>query len=106
MDTLLQDVRFALRTHSRQPGFTAIVLLTLALGIGANTAIFTVVNAVVLQPLPFANAEQLVRVTADIPGLGSQDIGMSAPELFDYRDSTGLSGDRGPLSYQPEPHRG
>jgi putative ABC transport system permease protein len=90
MDTLFQDVRFALRTHSRQPGFTAIVLLTLALGIGANTAIFTVVNAVVLQPLPFDNAGQLVRVTADAEGLGSTDIGMSPPELFDYRDSTGL----------------
>ncbi|HVH55193.1 MAG TPA: ABC transporter permease [Vicinamibacterales bacterium] len=90
MDTLFQDVRFALRTHSRQPGFTAIVLLTLALGIGANTAIFTVVNAVVLQPLPFDNAGQLVRVTADAEGLGSSDIGMSPPELFDYRDSTGL----------------
>jgi predicted permease len=90
MDTLLQDVRFALRTHIRQPGFTTIVLLTLALGIGANTAIFTVVHAVVLRPLPFDTAGQLVRVTADIEGLGTKDIGMSPPELFDYRDSTGL----------------
>jgi predicted permease len=90
MDSLIQDIRFALRTHTRQPGFTAIVLLTLALGIGANTAIFTVVNAVVLQPLPFAHPEQLVRITADLEGLGAKDIGMSPPELFDYRDSANL----------------
>jgi len=90
MDSLIQDVRFALRTHVRQPGFTAIVLLTLAVGIGATSAIFTVVNAVLLQPLPFNDAGRLVRVTADLEGLGTTDVGMSPPELFDYRDSTGL----------------
>ena len=88
--SLIHDIRFAIRTHARQPAFTAIVLFTLALGIGANSAIFTVVNAVVVQPLPFRDAGQLVRVTADLPGLGTEDLGMSPPELFDYRDSTGL----------------
>ena len=90
MDALVQDVRFALRTFARQPAFTLVAIATLALGIGANTAIFTVVNAVVLEPLPFAAGDRLVRVTADLPGLGASDIGVSAPELFDYRDRSGL----------------
>jgi len=90
MDALVQDVRFALRTFARQPAFTLVAIATLALGIGANTAIFTVVNAVVLEPLPFAAGERLVRVTADLPGLGTSDIGLSVPEMFDYRDRSGL----------------
>ena len=90
MDTLMQDVRFAVRTLAKQRGFTLIAIATLALGIGANTAIFTVVNAVVLAPLPFAASERLVRMTADLPGLGASDIGMSPDELFDYRDRSGL----------------
>ena len=90
MDALLQDARFALRSLILQPGFTAVALVTLALGIGANSAIFTVVNAVVIRPLPFPSSEQLVRVTADLAGLGTRDIGMSPPELFDYRDDAGI----------------
>jgi len=90
MDALVQDVRFALRTFARQPAFTLVAIATLALGIGANTAIFTVVNAVVLEPLPFAAGERLVRVTADLPGLGTSDIGLSVLEMFDYRDRSGL----------------
>ena len=86
MESFLQDVRFAVRGLRKDPGFTIVALLTLALGIGANSAIFTVVNAVVLRPLPFPEPERLVRVTADFAALGTTDIGMSAPELFDYRD--------------------
>ena len=85
-----QDLRFALRGLIRQPGFAAIAIATLALGIGVNTAIFTVVNAVVLQPLPFPEPERLVRITGDLRGLGTDDIGMSPPELFDYRDRADL----------------
>ena len=90
MDAFIHDVRFAFRSLIRQPGFTAIALVTLALGIGANSATFTVVNAVLLQQLPFPDAGQLVRISADLPGLGTRDIGMSPPELFDYRDELGI----------------
>ena len=90
IDTFLQDWRFAWRGLVRSPGFAAVAVITLALGIGANSAIFTVVNAVVMRPLPYANADRLVRVTADFTGLNATDVGVSQPELLDYRDRSGL----------------
>jgi putative ABC transport system permease protein len=90
MDSLLQDCRFAWRGLVRSPGFAAIAIATLALGIGANSAIFTVVNAVVMRPLPYDHPERLVRVTADFTGLRATDVGLSQPELMDYQDRSGL----------------
>jgi predicted permease len=87
MEGLLQDVRYALRTLRKSPTFATITVLTLALGIGANLAIFTVVNAVLLEPLPFRQPERIVRVFDDLPGAGAKNVGMSVPELRDLERS-------------------
>src|SRR5215207_350315 len=90
IESFLQDCRFAWRGLVRTPGFTAIAIATLALGIGANSAIFTVVHAVVMRPLPYPDANRLVRVTADFTALNAPDVGLSQPELLDYQDRSGL----------------
>jgi predicted permease len=87
MDGLLQDVRYALRTLRKSPGFLTITVLTLALGIGANLAIFTVVNAVLLQPLRFREPDRIVRVYDDLGRAGAKNVGMSVPELYDLQRS-------------------
>jgi len=88
--TLLQDLRYAARTAIRDKSFSLIAIVTLALGIGANTALFTIVKAVVLEPLPFRHPDQLVRATVDFNGQHVKDVGLSVPELFDLRDRSGV----------------
>jgi putative ABC transport system permease protein len=86
LDTLAQDVRYGLRMLARSPGFAAVAILTLALGIGANSAIFSVVNAVLLQPLPYAKPEQLVVVPEARPQSGITGGGMWWPTFQEVRD--------------------
>ena len=83
MDAVWRDLRFAIRGLGRSPAFTAIAVLTLALGIGANTAIFSVVNAVLLRPLSYTQPEQLVSLRARLTGRGRNDVPMSQPEYHD-----------------------
>src|SRR5262245_45073135 len=86
LDELVQDARYAGRTLARSPGYAAVVLLTLAVGIGANTAIFSVVHAVLLRSLPYANGDALVEIRQEASGIGN--IGFAAAEIGDYRRDT------------------
>lgn len=86
METLLQDIRYGWRMLARNPAFTAIAVLTLAIGIGASTAIFSVVDTVLLRPLPYRDSEKLVLVSETLPGMSMDGIGVSAGEYQDYRD--------------------
>src|ERR1700677_4157336 len=87
MQNLLQDTRYALRKLTRSPGFAAAAILTMALGIGATTAIFSVVDATLLHPLSYPKPDQLVRIEDDLPGVGAQDVGLSVPEWKDFQRS-------------------
>ena len=90
MASFLQDVRYACRMLLKTPGFTLVAILTLALGIGANIAAFSIVDGVLLRPLPFPNSSQLVRVFDDLRSSNTKDVGMSVPEYWDYRDRAGI----------------
>jgi predicted permease len=88
--SFVQDLRYAFRTLLKSPGFTIVSALTLALGIGANVATFSVVYGVLLKPLPFPNPQQLVRVFDDLRGPAERDVGMSVPELWDLQRRSGV----------------
>jgi predicted permease len=85
MDNLLQDIRYGIRTLTRQPGFAATAILTLALGIGATTAIFSVVNAVVLRPMAFDQPDRVMVVTNRDTKTGNRNTTISGPDFFDWR---------------------
>src|ERR1041385_8269917 len=85
MQTFLQDLKYALRMLKKNPAFTTVAILTLAIGIGANSAIFSVVNSVLLRPLPYRQPGQLVRVYSEFPTMQLQKFWLSPPELFDIQ---------------------
>jgi putative ABC transport system permease protein len=85
-DNLRQDLRLAVRGLLRAPAFAAVTVLTLALGIGANTAIFSIVNGVILRPLPYPKPEQLMFLTTQFPAMGFDQFWVSPPEYFEFRE--------------------
>src|SRR2546423_13232963 len=84
MDSIIKDIRYGLRSLLKRPGFTAIALIALALGIGANTAIFSLVNAVILRPLPFPEPDRLVWVYVNIRNGGNR-ASVAPADFLDYR---------------------
>ena len=90
MEILFNDIRYAFRIMRKSPGFTLIIILTLALGIGANTSIFSIVNAVLLRSLPYYDPSRLVKITFNNPGIGLRDIRFSVPELEDLKSTAGV----------------
>ena len=86
MDHLLRDIRHAGRSLLRTPGFALVAVLTLALGIGANTAIFSIVNGVLLRPLPYPQPQQLMFLTSRFPAMGFDQFWVSPPEFFEFRE--------------------
>jgi predicted permease len=86
-ENFLFDLRYALRMLYRSPGFSLIVIATIALGVGATTAIYSVIDATLLHPLPYPNPSEIVRIEANLPGVGAHDVGFSIPELRDLQNS-------------------
>src|SRR6202041_896497 len=86
-ENLLFDLRYAVRMLLRSPGFSFIAIVTMALGIGATTAIYSVIDATLLHPLPYPNPAELVRIQDDLSGVGAQDVGISVPEWKDLENS-------------------
>lgn len=88
MELLMQDVRFAVRSLRKHPGFTAVAVVTIALGIGATTAIFSVTNSVLFRPLPYRSPEQLVLVWNRLENTNLSRTLVSGPDFLDYQNET------------------
>jgi predicted permease len=86
-ENFLFDLRHAFRMLHRSPGFSLIVIATMALGVGATTAIYSIIDATLLHPLPFPHPGELVQMEASLPGVGAHHIGLSIPELRDLQNS-------------------
>jgi predicted permease len=97
MENLLQDLRYGWRMLVKKPAFTIVAVLTLALGVGANTAIFSIVNAVLLRSLPYRDPDRLVRIFFTEPGVGLRDVRFSKPELDDLQTRAGVFEDVTPI---------
>ena len=87
METLFKDIRHAFRSLLKHPGLTAIAVITLALGIGANSAMFSVVNAVLLRPLPYPESERIVLLEGINPAQGITLSNVSEPDFTEDRNS-------------------
>jgi predicted permease len=88
VEDLARDIRYSLRQLRRNPGFTAVAVLTLAIGIGATTAIFSVVNGVLLKPLPYSHPERLVEVGLDLPGINQFNWPLCPADYFTFREQS------------------
>jgi putative ABC transport system permease protein len=86
VDTLWQDVRHAARSLRKSPGFTFVVVATLALGIGANSLIFSIVNAIMLRPMPLPRAERVMQIEQTLAARGARDLDLSYPDFLDLRE--------------------
>ena len=93
LENFLRDLRYAMRTLRRNPGYALVAVLTLALGIGANTAIFSVVNGVLLRPLPYAQSGRIVHLQQKAPKVSLDPFGFSVLEIKDYREQAHLFSD-------------
>jgi hypothetical protein len=87
IENLLRDLRYAVRVLLKSPAFSFIVIATLALGIGATTAIYSVIDATLLHPMPYPNPTGLIHVEDDLLGTGAKDVGISIPEFRDLQSS-------------------
>ena len=81
IQNLFFDLRYAIRLLLKSPGFSFIAIATMALGVGATTAIYSVIDATLLHPLPYPNPAELIRIQDDLPGTGAENVGVSIPEL-------------------------
>ena len=88
VETSWRDLRYGVRMLCKNPGFTIIAVVTLALGIGSNTAIFSVIDGVLLEPLPYPHPEELVAVLHTAPGLNIKDLNSSDSSYFIYREQS------------------